>query len=53
VSTGFSIVLRGGRQREAGGPIVGGLSAFVQLKAIRNLLHYDDNVAIGGFRYEF
>ena len=52
-STGFSIVLRGGRQREAGGPIVGGLSAFLQFKAIRNLLYYDDNVATGGFRYEF
>jgi outer membrane autotransporter protein len=52
-STGFSIVLRGGRQREAGGPIVGGLSAFLQIKAIRNLQYYDDNVATGGFRYEF
>jgi len=52
-SAGFSIVLRGGRQREAGGPIVGGLSAFFQVKGIRNLLNYDDNVATGGFRYEF
>ena len=52
-SAGFSIVLRGGRQREADGPIVGGLSAFLQIKTIQNLLHYDDNVATGGFRYEF
>ncbi len=52
-SVGFSVVLRGGRQREAGGPIAGGLSAFLQLKAVENLLHYDDNVATGGFRYEF
>jgi len=52
-SAGFSIVLRGGRQREAGGAIVGGLSAFLQIKGIRNLLHYEDNVATGGFRYEF
>lgn len=52
-SAGFSIVLRGGRQREAGGAIVGGLSAFVQIKTIRGLLHYDDDVTTGGFRYEF
>jgi len=52
-SAGFSVVLRGGRQREADGPVAGGLSAFLQVKAIRNLLHYDDNVATGGFRYEF
>ena len=52
-SLGFSVVLRGGRQREADGPIAGGLSAFLQLKAVENLLHYDDNVVAGGFRYEF
>ena len=52
-STGFSIVLRGGRQRKAGAPIAGGLSAFLQLKTVQNLLHYDDHVATGGFRYEF
>jgi len=52
-SAGFSIVLRGGRQREAGGAIVGGLSAFLQFKAVNDFLHYDDNVATGGFRYEF
>ncbi len=52
-TTGFSIVLRGGRQRRDGGAIVGGLSAFVQVKAVRNLLHYDDSVTTGGFRYEF
>jgi uncharacterized protein with beta-barrel porin domain len=52
-SAGFSIVLRGGRQREAGGAIVGGLSAFFQLRAVRDLLYYDDTVATGGFRYEF
>lgn len=52
-SAGFSIVLRGGRQREADGPIAGGLSAFVQLKTIRDLSYYDDSIAMGGFRYEF
>ena len=52
-SAGFSIVLRGGRQREAGGAIVGGLSAFLQFRAVEGLLHYDDTVATGGFRYEF
>jgi uncharacterized protein YhjY with autotransporter beta-barrel domain len=50
---GLSMVLRGGRQREAGGPIAGGLSGFVQLKAVDGLLHYDDSVLTGGFRYEF
>lgn len=52
-SLGFSVVLRGGRQRELGGPIAGGLSAFVQLKRVEGLLNYDDSVATGGFRYEF
>lgn len=52
-SAGFSLVLRGGRQREAGGPIGGGLSAFFQLKRVSSLRHYDDSVATGGFRYEF
>lgn len=52
-SLGFSVVLRGGRQREAGGPIAGGLSGFVQLRAVQGLLHYSDSVLTGGFRYEF
>ena len=52
-TAGFSMVLRGGRQREAGGAIVGGLSAFLQIKTVQNLLHYDDRVTTGGFRYEF
>jgi len=52
-SLGVSVILRGGRQREPGGVIAGGLSAFVQLKAIRGLRHYDDDVITGGFRYEF
>lgn len=51
--TGFSIVLRGARQRTAGGPIVGGLSAFAQFKVVSGLLYYDDRVLTGGFRYEF
>lgn len=53
VTTGFSVILRGGRQREVGGPIAGGLSAFLQLKAVLNLRYYDDNVVTGGVRYEF
>ena len=52
-SVGVSIVLRGGRQRDAGGPVGGGLSAFFQLKVVDGLLYYDDSVATGGFRYEF
>lgn len=52
-SLGFSVVLRGGRQRELDGPIAGGLSGFVQLRAVQGLLHYSDSVLTGGFRYEF
>jgi uncharacterized protein YhjY with autotransporter beta-barrel domain len=52
-SLGLSAVLRGGRQRELGGPIAGGLSAFVQLKSVRGRAYYDDRVVTGGFRYEF
>lgn len=52
-SIGVSLILRGGRQREAGGPITGGLSAFFQLKKVANLRYYDDAVMTGGFRYEF
>jgi len=50
---GASFILRGGRQRELGGPITGGLSAFLQLVTVRGLLHYDDDVLSGGLRYEF
>lgn len=53
VTAGFSVILRGGRQREVGGAIAGGLSAFLQLKAVLNLRYYDDNVLTGGVRYEF
>jgi uncharacterized protein YhjY with autotransporter beta-barrel domain len=53
VTAGFSIVLRGGRQREADGPIAGGLSGFFQVKTVQKLANYDDSVITGGFRYEF
>lgn len=52
-TAGFSIVLRGGRQRQAGGAIVGGLSAFVQIRTVGGLRNFDDTVTTGGFRYEF
>jgi outer membrane autotransporter protein len=52
-SFGASVVLRGGRQRQADGPIAGGLSAFLQFKFVNGLLYYNDTVATGGFRYEF
>ena len=52
-SVGFSVVFRGGRQREVGGPISGGLMGFFQLKTIENLQNYDDQVFTGGIRYEF
>ena len=50
---GASFIFRGGRQRELGGTIAGGLTAFVQFMAIRGLQFYDDDVVTGGFRYEF
>ena len=52
-SAGFSIVLRGGRQREIDGPVAGGLSGFLQFKTIEDLQYFEDEVVTGGFRYEF
>jgi outer membrane autotransporter protein len=52
-SLGLSAVLRGGRQRRANRPIAGGLSGFVQLKAVEGLRYYDNSIVAGGFRYEF
>jgi len=52
-SAGFSMVLRGGRQTEVGGPIAGGLMGFLQFATVENRRHYDDQVITGGFRYEF
>jgi outer membrane lipase/esterase len=52
-SAGFSTVLRGGRQRDFGGPIMGGLMGFLQFATVRNRTHYDDRVITGGLRYEF
>jgi outer membrane autotransporter protein len=53
LSAGASIVLRGGRQRRADGPIAGGVSGFVQFSAVEDRLNYDDSVFAAGFRYEF
>jgi hypothetical protein len=52
-AAGASTVLRGGRQREAGGPIVGGVSGFLQFASVENRRYYDDRVLTAGFRYEF
>src|SRR5690606_16258972 len=52
-SAGFSMVLRGGRQRQVDGPIAGGLSGFLQYATIQNRDHYEDQVITAGFRYEF
>ncbi|HEU4618540.1 MAG TPA: autotransporter outer membrane beta-barrel domain-containing protein [Gammaproteobacteria bacterium] len=52
-SAGVSLVLRGGRQREAGGPIAGGLSGFFQYGTVKNRENYEDHVMTAGFRYEF
>jgi outer membrane lipase/esterase len=52
-SAGFSMVLRGGRQRELDGPIAGGLMGFLQYQSVENLQYFDDRTITGGFRYEF
>lgn len=53
VTAGASVVLRGGRQRRAGGPIAGGVSGFLQFAAVEQRQNYDDSVFSAGFRYEF
>ncbi len=52
-SAGFSMILRGGRQREAGGPIAGGFSGFLQFQTVQGRENYTDRVLTTGFRYEF
>jgi hypothetical protein len=52
-SVGFSVIFRGGRQRELGGRIAGGLTGFFQLQTIDSLENYEDQAIAGGFRYEF
>jgi outer membrane lipase/esterase len=52
-SAGFSMVLRGGRQRQAGGPIAGGLMGYFQFSTVEGREHFDDRVITGGLRYEF
>ena len=52
-SAGFSMVLRGGRQRRFEGPVAGGLMGFMQITTVENRKHIDDRVITGGFRYEF
>ena len=52
-SVGFSTVLRGGRQSEMGGPVGGGLSAFLQFESVEDLANFDQHVISAGFRYEF
>jgi hypothetical protein len=52
-SAGVSMVLRGGRQREAGGPIAGGFSGFFQYGTVANRDNYEDHVMTAGLRYEF
>jgi hypothetical protein len=52
-SAGVSLVLRGGRQREAGGSIAGGVSGFFQYGTVENRENYEDHVLTAGFRYEF
>jgi hypothetical protein len=52
-SAGFSMVLRGGRPRELGGPIMGGIMGFLQYATVRDRANFDDQVITGGLRYEF
>jgi uncharacterized protein YhjY with autotransporter beta-barrel domain len=52
-SVGVSMILRGGRQRELDGPIVGGITGFFQYATVENRDFYEDQVMTAGFRYEF
>ena len=52
-SAGFSMVLRGGRQRRLDGPVAGGLMGFLQLATVENRDYIDDRVTTLGLRYEF
>ncbi|MDJ0908232.1 MAG: autotransporter outer membrane beta-barrel domain-containing protein [Woeseiaceae bacterium] len=52
-TVGFSTVLRGARQSAMGGPVGGGLSAFLQFESVEDLANFDQHVISGGFRYEF
>jgi len=52
-AVGFSMVLRGGRQRTYDSPIYGGLMAFIQYESIEDLDNYEQAIVSGGFRYEF
>ncbi|MEL7310787.1 MAG: autotransporter outer membrane beta-barrel domain-containing protein [Pseudomonadota bacterium] len=52
-SFGLSTVIRGARQRRAGGPVAGGLSAFTQFQSVERLDNYEERVISAGIRYEF
>jgi uncharacterized protein YhjY with autotransporter beta-barrel domain len=53
IAVGVSAVLRGGRQREAGGPIGGGVQAFITYQTVEDLEFYSLQSIIAGVRYEF
>ncbi|MEO0366426.1 MAG: autotransporter outer membrane beta-barrel domain-containing protein [Pseudomonadota bacterium] len=52
-SVGLSTVIRGARQRRAGAPAAGGLSAFAQFQSVERLENYEEQVVSAGVRYEF
>lgn len=53
LSAGVTTVLRGGRQRTAGGAIYGGLQAFVAYRTVQGMDFYTHDVLSAGLRYEF
>lgn len=52
-SVGMTSVVRGARQRSAGGPAAGGVSLFAQYQSVERLDNYDEGVISAGIRYEF
>jgi outer membrane lipase/esterase len=52
-SVGASAVLRGGRQAEVGGPIGGGVQAFIAYQTVEDLDFYSLQSISAGVRYEF
>lgn len=53
IAVGASAVVRAGRQTEAGGPIVGGVQAFITYQTVEDLDFYSLQSITAGVCYEF
>lgn len=50
---GLSAVVRGARQREAGGPATGGIQTYINYRIVNNLEYYEQSTISLGLRMEF